>query len=154
MTFLRIKKGKICYNYSMRPRGSSDELLVRRLRAAELFDRGWSLSAVAREIGCSVSSVFRWRKTYKRHGKEGLASKPIPGRPPKMTKQQRNRLGKWIGHGAYNYFGLSNIWWTQRLVAKQIKRRFAIKYHPNHIYKMLRRMGYHREDRMWTEKAV
>src|SRR5262245_9385056 len=50
-------------------------LAVQRLQA------GQPMSAVARQMQASVSSVWRWWQTYQRAGPRGLRPTPTPGRP-------------------------------------------------------------------------
>ena len=72
----------------MRPFGSQKQLEHRRRKAMQLLDTGISLHEVARRIGCHASSVMRWRNEREKFGNSGLAPKPIPGRPPKLTATQ------------------------------------------------------------------
>ncbi|MEW6253996.1 MAG: helix-turn-helix domain-containing protein, partial [Planctomycetota bacterium] len=73
----------------MRPEGSPAELERRRLRAVALMQEGHSLNEVARRIGCNASSVMRWRDALRHGGRRALRSKPIPGRPPRLTRKQK-----------------------------------------------------------------
>jgi hypothetical protein len=68
----------------MRLRGSAELLEDRRRRALGLLDEGRSLNAVARQIGCSASSVMRWREMRSAGGTKGLRVRSSPGRPPKI----------------------------------------------------------------------
>jgi hypothetical protein len=52
----------------MRPPGSPAQLEKRRRSAVQLLRGGRTLSAVARQVHASVSSVFRWWQAYQREG--------------------------------------------------------------------------------------
>ena len=84
----------------MRPKGTAAELERRRRRAMRLLESGHSLGTVARMVGTAFSAVWRWRETLRRHGPAGLAPKPVPGRPLKLTARQRQRLPRLLARGA------------------------------------------------------
>jgi putative transposase len=46
-----------------------------RMRAAELFERGESIEAVAEEFRVTVPTVRRWRRLWREGGAEALRSK-------------------------------------------------------------------------------
>jgi transposase len=125
----------------MRPPGSSKQLEKRRRRAVQLLESGGSLSAVARQIGAAVSSIFRWRQAYQRTGARGLAAKPIPGRPPRLSTAQRRRLVTLLGQGAL-HAGYRTELWTLPRVAALIRDEFGVRYHPAHVWKVLTGLGW------------
>jgi transposase len=125
----------------MRPRGSAAELEARRRRAVRLLQSGNSLSAVARMVGAAVSAVWQWRETVRRKGDKGLAARPAPGRPRKLTSRQRQRLPKLLAAGAQAY-GYRNDLWTTRRIAAVIKRKLGVEYHPAHVSRILADLGW------------
>jgi transposase len=68
----------------MRPKGSAEALEVRRQIAGRLLQEGMGIRQVARLVNAAPASVFRWKKALKEGGKEALAAKPHPGRPPRL----------------------------------------------------------------------
>ena len=125
----------------MRPHGTPAELEARRRRAARLLQDGNSLSAVARMVGAAVSAVWQWRETVRRKGDRGLAARPAPGRPCKLTSRQRQRLPKLLAVGAQAY-GYRNDLWTTRRIAAVIKRELRVEYHPAHVSRILADLGW------------
>lgn len=113
----------------------------RRRRAVELLRSGHSLSAVARKVGAAVSAVWQWRETFRRKGSQGLAAKPAPGRPRKLTVRQRQRLPKLLTSGARAY-GYSNDLWTTRRIAHVIECALGVDYHPAHVSRILADLGW------------
>jgi transposase len=57
---------------SPRPSGPSELIESRRHRALVLLDKGSSINEVGRIIGCSASSVMRWRDSREKNGAAGL----------------------------------------------------------------------------------
>ena len=125
----------------MRPHGSPEALEARRVRAIELLRGGRSLSEVARMVGCHPSAVMRWRNTVRRHGKAGICAKPIPGRPAKLTVRQMARLERLLLKGAMAHGYRTDIWTTRR-IADLIEDKFGIRYHRDHVGRLLHRMDW------------
>src|SRR5712691_3386620 len=125
----------------MRPKGTAAELEWRRRRAMRLLEGGHSLATAARMVGAAFSAVWRWRETVRRHGPAGLAPKPVPGRPPKLTARQRQRLPRLLAHGARAHGYPTDLWTTKR-VAAVIARDFGVQYHPAHVSRLLAACGW------------
>ena len=125
----------------MRPQGTSQQLEKRRRQAIQLLKAGKSLSAVARALSASKSSVFRWYEVYKKKGRTGLRPKPTPGRPPKLSTSQKKRLATLLLKGSLAA-GYRTDLWTLKRIAQLIRKQFRILYHPNHVWRLLQGMGW------------
>ena len=124
----------------MRPKGTSAELERRRRRAVELVEQGESPTRVARILGVRPASVHRWRRlTRKPHG---LDARPLPGPTPRLTDYQLRKLERLLLQGA-NRHGWPNQLWTAGRVARLIRDRLGVAFHPEHVRKILkRRLGW------------
>lgn len=120
----------------MRPPGSPQRLEERRQKAISLLRSGETYQRVAWAVKASVSSVVRWNQAYRRSGKAGLQTKPIPGRPPRLTTAQTSKLGKLLVAGAQKA-GYATDLWTLRRVADLIEKRFGVHYGPTGARKLL-----------------
>jgi len=125
----------------MRPVGTAVELERRRRRAVRLLDAGHGLTVVARMIGAAKSAVWQWRDTVRRKGPAGLAPKPTPGRPAKLTARQRTQLPRVLARGARAHGYATDLWTTAR-VAAVIRRTFGVTYHPAHVGRLLATCGW------------
>ncbi|HUW62218.1 MAG TPA: IS630 family transposase [Candidatus Bathyarchaeia archaeon] len=128
----------------MRPIGSPDVLQGRRLRAIDLLDQEHSLNEVARWVGCSPSSVVRWRDAFVGGGIQALNPKPTPGRPPKLTRKQKRRLVRLLLKGATAHGYATDLWTTQR-IANLVENHFGVQYHRDHIGRLM-------HDLNWTHQ--
>ena len=125
----------------MRPPGTPEQLEKRRRRAIAQVKAGHTLSAGARQLSASVSSVCRWWQVYQRDGHRGLRARPTPGRPSKLSDAQKRTLVRLLGQGPLRA-GYRTDLWTLRRVADLIRRRFAVRYHPAHAWKLLTGLGW------------
>jgi len=125
----------------MRPIGNGKQLERRRQRAIALLEEGRAPVEVARLVGVDRRSVRRWSATYRRHGAGGLAARPVPGRPWKLSARQRKQLEIMLLRGAAAS-GFESDLWTCPRVAQVIRRRFGIGYHVDHIGRLLRSLGW------------
>jgi transposase len=126
----------------MRLKGSAEILEKRRRDALELLAKEEiSLHEVGRRIGCHASSVMRWRDRKKALGEEGLKVRSSPGRPLRLSKEQRGKLLELLlrGPGA---FGWRTEVWTTRRIAELIEREFRVVYHPDHVGRIMHALGW------------
>jgi transposase len=123
-----------------RPQGTAEELQRRRTRAVELLERGESPSTIARILGVDPSSVHRWRRMARAAG--GLEARPHPGPRPGLDGAQLRQLERLLQRGAKRH-GWPNELWTAARVAALIGQHFGIRYHPEHVRKILhQRLGW------------
>ena len=126
---------------SLRPKGSPKLLEERRRTVIRFLKQKLSLHEIARRIGCHASSVMRWRNTLQSGGRKALKAKPAPGRPPRLTLKQKNQLVHLLTQGAMAHGYRTELWTTQR-IADLIERRLGVRYHRNHVGKLLHQIGW------------
>jgi transposase len=125
----------------MRPFGSAPQLARRRFKAIELLEQGYASGEVARRVGTTRRSVDLWRSRYRQGGQEALLSKPLPGRPPKLSDVQKQRLEKILLQGA-QAAGYPTELWTCPRIAALIENQFGVIYHVDHIGRLLHALGW------------
>ena len=125
----------------MRPTGSPKSLQRRRERALKLLNEGYQPVEVARTVGVDRRSVRRWNAAYRERGSEGIAARRAPGRPPKLDLRAKGQLERILMKGAESAGFSSNLWTCPR-VAEIIRKRFRVRYHVDHIGRLLHSMGW------------
>jgi transposase len=113
----------------------------RRLRAWALKAKGWSQQKIAEALGVTAGAVSQWMRRGREGGEEALQSRPRPGAVPKLTAEQRAQIPVLLAQGA-EAFGFRGDVWTAKRVATVIRREFRVRYHPNHVGKLLRAAGW------------
>ena len=116
-------------------------LQSRREKAASLFEKGVQQSEVAREVGVSAASVCRWHAKWKRRGDAGLKVVVLYGRPVRLTATQVGRLQNALLDGPMRH-GFATDLWTLPRIAEVIDRLFGVRYHPGHVWRVMRRLGW------------
>jgi transposase len=115
-------------------------LRQRRVRAARLFEEGLAQAEIARRCGVSRTTAMRWHRAWLERGKKDLD--PLPrGRPNRLSKAKLERIEKALLRGAQAH-GFSSELWTLERVAQVIERVADVRYHPGHVWRVLRSLGW------------
>ena len=102
---------------------------------------GKRVCEVAALLKVSTSAVSRWKQTVLSKGLDGLASKPHPGKPPRLSVTQKEELRGLLLAGGLAA-GFATDCWTCARVAELIESHFGVKYHKDHVWKILRALGF------------
>ena len=122
---------------TFRPRRDFHGLEVRRQRAAQRFAAGDSQAAVARRLHVSRQSVSRWYGQWKTGGGAALRAAGRAGRKPRLSAEQRVQLEAALRRGARAHGFLTELWTLPR-IAQVIARQTGVRYHPGHVWRLLR----------------
>ena len=106
-----------------------------------MVQEGQSRAHVARALGVGSGTVTRWWQAYERKGDDGLAAKRHPGPKPKLSAYRRQLLGKRLLKGAKDN-GFSTDLWTCPRITEVIERRYGVRYHVDHIPKLMASLGW------------
>ena len=117
---------------------------ARRLRAWELKQKGWKQKDIAEALGVSDGAVSQWLARAREGGVEALRSNPAPGPTRKLNDEQLEKLPGLLARGA-QHFGFREDVWTQPRVVWLIQREFGVTYHPAHVGRILKRLGWSRQ---------
>ena len=125
----------------MRPKGNAAKLEARRRKAAKMLAKGQGIREVARRVGAAPSSVKRWKDAVESGGTEALKSKPHTGRPARLSSSQRQHLVRVLKQGP-KASKINSDRWTCRHVGTVIRRLFRVRYHPDHVSRILRTLDW------------
>jgi transposase len=117
----------------------------RRKRAARLFARGATQADVARELAVSRQSVSRWYADWRAGGSTALKAAGRAGRMPRLTAAQLRQVDLALRQGP-RVHGFGTDLWTLERVAAVIEAETGVRYHPGHVWKLLRdKLGWSRQ---------
>ncbi len=124
---------------SARQRGNRRQ--VQRVEAILGLSRCPDVGVVAAVLGLSVETLTDWVRRFLIYGPKGLVVKTSPGRPPKLSKQQRHELGQAIDAGPAAA-GYSGGCWRSPMIQDLIAKRFGVVYNVHYISQLLDSLGF------------
>src|ERR1700680_3008131 len=113
----------------------------RRMRAASLLAQGLSQSEVARRVGAHRQSVSKWAAELQAKGRAGLKQAGRAGRKPRLSAEQISQVEHGLKRGP-QALGYESSLWTANRVAHLIEQESGVSYHPGHVWKILRQLGW------------
>lgn len=115
--------------------------LIKRIHALLYILEGRAIAEVATLLGLSEQTVRNYVKYFILQGLDSLVYKRPPGRPAKLTKNQRKELAKLIEEGPEKA-GYDCGCWTTVLIQDLIQQRFGVTYNPHYVAELLKNMGF------------
>jgi len=111
------------------------------MRAASLLAKGLSQSEVARRVGAHRQSVSKWAAELEAKGRAGLKQAGRAGRKPRLSAKQISQIEQGLKRGP-QALGYETSLWTANRVAHLIEQESGVSYHPGHVWKILRQLGW------------
>ena len=116
----------------------------RRKRAWDLKQQGWKQQAIALALGGSSGAVSQWLKRGRAGGREALSAHPSTGAAPWLSVEQKAQIPGWLAE-ARRGVRLSRGGVDRQPVAQLIYQRFGVRYHRDHVGRLLREAGWSRQ---------
>jgi transposase len=113
----------------------------RRMHAARLLEQGVPQAEVARQVGAHRQSVSQWAAELREKGRAGLKKAGRAGRKPRLSEADRKKIVQGLKRGPED-LGYETSLWTTRRVGHLIEQEFGIAYHPGHVWRILRPLGW------------
>ncbi|MGB7759966.1 MAG: helix-turn-helix domain-containing protein [Bryobacteraceae bacterium] len=110
------------------------------MTAAQDLQRGLTQSQVARKFGVSRTTASRWDRALLGRGMDGLRKRRAPGRPSRLNAEQLQLAAELYRSGPRTA-GFQTDRWTTARFAGAIQARFGIRYDPDHVGRIIHRLG-------------
>jgi transposase len=114
--------------------------LVRRIHALFALAEGKTLDEVAAMFGIGEQTMRDWVHAFLLRGVASLFYQAWPGRPAKLTGNQRQELKGLVLAGP-EAAGYSSAGWTSGMIADLIHLRFGVEYAPRYVCHLLGLLG-------------
>ncbi len=115
--------------------------VAQRFHAIALSIEGYTTSQISRTLKVHRSTVPLWIEQWNKERESGLLEGHRSGRPAELTAHQRQQLEDLLDSGPVAY-GLETGIWTSPVISQIIAEEFAVRYHPGHVRKLLKQLGY------------
>jgi transposase len=125
----------------MRHKGSPEEHEHRRLLAVRRVLEGYAVEEVADFLGVEPRSVRRWLAAFRDGGTQCLFSRPVSGRPPKLTLTQEKIVRRWLADSP-SVHGFDTDLWTASRLGQLIREEFGVGLNSRYLSAWLRDRGF------------
>lgn len=96
--------------------------------------RGESTRKVAKRFGCSQGKIIYWNKRFNKEGLYGLKTRPIAGKPRKLSDKDIQEIKETLEKNPYG--------WSSKSVREMIYKGYGIMYGCRHVVRLLHRWGF------------
>jgi len=110
-------------------------------QACSRFARDEPLKDIAAALHVSYEAVRVWRHKWEQGGAEAACAQAPLGAKRRLSPEQLEALGEALLKGPAHWGYQTNLWTLERIAAV-IKRLFGVSYHPSHVWRVLRAMGW------------
>ena len=113
----------------------------RRLEAARMFAHGATQAEVARTFGVSAQAASVWYRRWHEGGEHALRGAGRAGRKPRLSQAELEAVAQALRKGP-GAFGFDTELWTLTRIAAVIERLTGVRFHPGHVWRLLRELGW------------
>jgi transposase len=121
--------------------GDHQYRVATRLHAILLSIEKHTSGDIANLLKVNRTNVPVWINNWNAHGANGLLEGYRSGRRSSLSHEDKVRLGDIIESGPVAY-GLNTGVWTSTIVTQIIEEEFGIEFHPGHVRKLLKEIGF------------
>jgi len=100
----------------------------------------YPISLVSSVLGTDRTTLWRWIKRFTAKGISGLADEPKGHKPPKLGREQRQRVAEWLEESR-NSQGES-IFWTLSKLMQAIEAEFGISLGKTATWDLVHQLGF------------
>lgn len=115
--------------------------VAQRFHAIAPSIEGYTTSQISQSLKVHRSSVPLWIESWNHEREVGLLEGHRSGRPSGLTPAQQEQLQDILDSGPVAY-GLETGIWTSPVISQVIAEEFDLHYHPGHVRKILKHLGY------------
>lgn len=112
-----------------------------RLLVAIIYKRGPSAPMIAEWLDTREQTIYRWFDRLEEEPiSEAVRDRPRPGRPSKLSEQQRDAFQTAVTHPP-SEVGYDEPAWSTKLAKRFLAEEFAVEYTMRHVQRLLNDAG-------------
>ena len=112
-----------------------------RIRAVRRVEAGESPEVVIKALGFSRARIYEWLAKYREGGIAALRSKKAPGKKPKLSGQQLQKIYTLVVGKNPLQLRFEFALWTRGMVRELIKREFNVSLSEVSVGRLLKQLG-------------
>lgn len=112
-----------------------------RIRAVGQVEQGAHPEDIAAGLGMTRAAVYAWLAKYREGGLAALKARPVPGRPPKLSGPQLQRLYGLVVGNDPRQLRFAFALWTRAMVRELIGCEFGVRLSEVSVGRLLRKLG-------------
>lgn len=114
----------------------NDAKAAKRLMIALAYKDGERVTTLVSRYGIPQSTIYYWLDRFEKHSvTQALEDEPRPGRPPKLTPDQRAEVESWLENPPAPPETNREKEWTAERLKQRIQDEFDIEYSIPHVYR-------------------
>jgi len=136
-------KGFHFWHYGLLGEGKKETRTASKagLKAVALFEQGERQATVAHTLRVSRQSVSEWWLAWHSGNTQALTGATQAGRKPRLQPEQLAVIERELLRGAMAHGYTADLWILPR-IAKLISSATGVDFHPGHVWKILKKMGW------------
>jgi len=115
--------------------------VVLRIDSIMLSIQNHTNGQISNMLQTDRSRVHAWVCNWNEHGIDGLLEGHRSGRPSELSDKDKERIKDIVESGPTAH-GLNTGIWTSPIIAQIIHEEFGVDYHPGHVRKILKEIGF------------
>ncbi|MCB1789063.1 MAG: helix-turn-helix domain-containing protein [Gammaproteobacteria bacterium] len=119
--------------------GSREQRFCYRALCVLLIAEGHRPNQVAEWLGEHTRTLERWRKRFVDNGLHGLMDETSPGRPPKLSTEEWQRLKQDLEQ-APTHYGLDGKKWQGKLLQRHLANSYGIDFSLRQCQRLLKQV--------------
>jgi transposase len=112
-----------------------------RIRAVRQVEQGAHPEDIAAALGMTRAAVYGWLAKYREGGLEALKAKPVPGRPPRLSGAQLQRVYTLVVGDDPRQLRFAFALWTRAMVRDLIRQELGVRLSEVSVGRLLRKLG-------------
>lgn len=112
-----------------------------RIRAVKRVEAGESPEDVIRALGFHRSCIYTWLAKHREGGLEALRTRPIPGRPRKLSGVDLKKIYDTVTRKNPQQLKFEFALWTRGMVREWIRAEFGVRLSETSVGRLLRKLG-------------
>lgn len=107
---------------------------AKRLVVALAYKDGVDVTVIAARYGVPQSTIYYWLDRFDEQPlAEALEDEPRPGRPPKLSDEQRRTVESWLQSPSEALDEANGESWTAERLRDRISEEFGVEYSVPHV---------------------